>query len=61
MTTSATPPPPYPSTLYNPYAGLTFVPRLPPTAYALPLFMLAQQQPGGHVRATHDELATDPP
>ncbi|MFG2754692.1 hypothetical protein [Streptomyces xanthophaeus] len=38
--------------------GLSYVPRLPPTAYAMLLYMLTQQQPGGLVRATHGELAT---
>ncbi|MEV7617083.1 hypothetical protein [Streptomyces sp. NPDC089799] len=37
--------------------GLAYVPRLPPTAYAMLLYMLTQQQPGGLVRATHGELA----
>ncbi|MBT2611421.1 hypothetical protein J7I97_24975 [Streptomyces sp. ISL-87] len=38
--------------------GLSYIPRLPPTAYAILLYMLTQQQPGGLVRATHGELAT---
>ncbi|WP_030729404.1 helix-turn-helix domain-containing protein [Streptomyces sp. NRRL S-237] len=42
----------------NPFAYLCYVPRLPPTAYALLLHLLHQQQPGGLVRATHEELAT---
>ncbi|MFF1561016.1 hypothetical protein [Streptomyces sp. NPDC058279] len=42
----------------NPYTYFAYIPRLPPTAYALLLYMLTQQQPGGLVRATHDELAT---
>lgn len=42
----------------DPYAGLAYVPRLPPTGYAMFLYMLSQQQPGGLVRATHEELAT---
>ncbi|MCX4721972.1 hypothetical protein OG818_40490 [Streptomyces virginiae] len=41
----------------NPFAYLCYVPRLPPTAYALLLHLLHQQQPGGLVRATHEELA----
>lgn len=41
----------------DPYAGLAYVPRLPPTGYAILLYMLSQQQPGGLVRATHEELA----
>lgn len=42
----------------DPYAGLAYVPCLPPTGYAMLLYMLSQQQPGGLVRATHEELAT---
>lgn len=37
--------------------GFGYVPRLPPTAYAILLHMLTRQQPGGLVRATHEELA----
>lgn len=42
----------------NPYIYFGYVPRLPPTAYALLIYMLNQQQQGGLVRATHEELAT---
>ncbi|MCY0942886.1 hypothetical protein [Streptomyces antarcticus] len=42
----------------DPYAGLAYVPSLPPTGYKMLLYMLSQQQPGGLVRATHEELAT---
>ncbi|MGW7063500.1 hypothetical protein ACWGHM_34070 [Streptomyces sp. NPDC054904] len=38
--------------------GFGYVPRLPPTAYAMLLHMITQQQPGGLVRATHVDLAT---
>ncbi|MFF3015534.1 hypothetical protein [Streptomyces sp. NPDC057939] len=36
--------------------GFGYIPRLPPTAYAIFLYLLAQQQPGGLVRATHADL-----
>lgn len=34
------------------------MPRLPPTAYTLLLHMMTEQETGGLVVATHDELAT---
>ncbi|MEU8140205.1 hypothetical protein [Streptodolium elevatio] len=43
--------------LWGSFNGLAYVPRLPPTAYALLLHMLTQQEVGGLVAATHDELA----
>lgn len=43
--------------LWGSFNGLAYVPRLPPTAYALLLHMLTEQEIGGLVVATHDELA----
>ncbi|MFD4795098.1 hypothetical protein [Streptomyces anulatus] len=42
--------------LYNSFA---YVPRMPPSAYALLLWLVATQAPGGEVRRTHKELAED--
>ncbi|MGW1296349.1 hypothetical protein [Streptomyces sp. NPDC002533] len=39
------------------FNGLAYVPRFPPTAYTLLLHMMTEQEPGGLVVATHDELA----
>lgn len=44
--------------LWGSFNGLAYVPRLPPTSYALLLFLLTQQEPGGLVVATHEELGT---
>lgn len=46
------------SVLWGSFNGLAYVPRLPPTAYTLLLHLLTEQEPGGLVVATHDELAT---
>ncbi|MET8481812.1 hypothetical protein ABZV68_32250 [Streptomyces clavifer] len=46
------------SVLWGSFNGLAYVPRLPPTAYTLLLHMMAEQEVGGLVVATHDELAT---
>ncbi|WP_331720400.1 hypothetical protein [Streptomyces sp. NBC_00209] len=43
--------------LWGSFNGLAYVPRLPPTAYALLLHMMTEQEPGGLVAATHEELA----
>ncbi|WP_103529023.1 hypothetical protein [Streptomyces sp. SM12] len=43
--------------LWGSFNGLAYVPRLPPTAYALLLHMMTEQERGGLVVATHDELA----
>ena len=43
--------------LWGSFNGLAYVPRLPPTAYTLLLHMLTQQEVGGLVVATHEELA----
>ncbi len=43
--------------LWGSFNGLAYVPRLPPTAYTLLLHLLTQQESGGLVVATHDELA----
>ncbi len=43
--------------LWGSFNGLAYVPRLPPTAYALLLHMMTEQEVGGLVVATHDELA----
>ncbi|MFB6878395.1 MULTISPECIES: hypothetical protein [unclassified Streptomyces] len=45
------------SPLWGSFNGLAYVPRLPPTAYALLLHMMTEQEQGGLVVATHDELA----
>ncbi|MER5353469.1 hypothetical protein ABT093_24425 [Kitasatospora sp. NPDC002551] len=42
--------------LWGSFNGLAYVPRLPPTAYTLLLHLLTEQEPGGLVAATHDEL-----
>ncbi|MFJ9777172.1 hypothetical protein ACIRVF_39060 [Kitasatospora sp. NPDC101157] len=42
--------------LWGSFNGLSYVPRLPPTAYTLLLHLLTVQQPGGLVVATHEEL-----
>ncbi|GAB3949440.1 hypothetical protein [Streptomyces sparsus] len=44
--------------LWGGFNGLAYVPRLPPTAYTLLLYMMSEQELGGLVVATHDELAT---
>src|SRR5690606_3039337 len=43
--------------LWGSFNGLAYVPRLPPTAYTLLLHAMTEQEPGGLVVATHDELA----
>ncbi|MGW6562747.1 hypothetical protein [Streptomyces hydrogenans] len=43
--------------LWGSFNGLAYVPRFPPTAYTLLLHMMSEQDPGGLVVATHDELA----
>ncbi|WP_411078377.1 hypothetical protein [Streptomyces sp. cmx-10-25] len=43
--------------LWGSFNGLAYVPRMPPTGYALLLHMMSEQQPGGLVVATHDQLA----
>lgn len=42
--------------LYNTFA---YVPRMPPSAYALLLWLVSTQAPGGEVRRTHKELAEE--
>jgi hypothetical protein len=43
--------------LWGSFNGLAYVPRLPPTGYALLLHLMTQQETGGLVVATHEELA----
>ncbi|MGW4815178.1 hypothetical protein ACWEPB_26535 [Kitasatospora cineracea] len=42
--------------LWGSFNGLAYVPRLPPTGYTLLLHLLTEQEPGGLVVATHEEL-----
>ncbi|NUK96202.1 hypothetical protein HRW16_31135 [Streptomyces lunaelactis] len=42
--------------LWGSFNGFAYVPRLPPNAYALFFHMLTQQEEGGLVIATHEEL-----
>ncbi|WP_033821926.1 hypothetical protein [Kitasatospora sp. MBT63] len=44
--------------LWGSFNGLAYVPRLPPTAYTLLLHLMTEQEPGGLVAATHDELGS---
>ncbi|WP_404871016.1 hypothetical protein ACI1MP_38275 (plasmid) [Kitasatospora griseola] len=42
--------------LWGSFNGLAYVPRLPPTGYTLLLHLLTEQEPGGLIEATHEEL-----
>ncbi|MFB6700281.1 hypothetical protein [Streptomyces rubiginosohelvolus] len=41
------------------YNSLAYVPRMPPTAYALFLWLVSMQSPGGEYRRTQGELADE--
>lgn len=41
------------------YNSLAYVPRMPPTAYALFLWLVGMQSPGGEYRRTQGELAEE--